>query len=236
MAKELPYFKFEPAEYLTKNISFCSLAAQGLFINVCSYYWQRNCNLTKNQILRRLNYVNELDELLTEGIIDIDIDFNISIKFLDIQKDEVLKTSKINSKNGALGGRPKKTKKSENKPDALIPLSEPKGIREDKIKEDDIIYTQTNFLEDWKKARLHYDKQPTNITSLKSFELINFNKILNSYGSDDFYQAINGLFFQETFKPTRLRPTHFLDNFETYLTCWQTKEKLFENKKKEIKL
>ena len=100
----------------------------------------------------------------------------------------------------------------------------------------DIIYTQINFLEDWKKARLHYDKQPTNITSLKAFELINFNKILKDYGSDDFYQAINGLFFQETFKQTRLRPTHFLDNFETYLTCWQTKEKLFENKKKEIKL
>ena len=28
MAKELPYFKFEPAEYLTKDISFCSLSAQ----------------------------------------------------------------------------------------------------------------------------------------------------------------------------------------------------------------
>ena len=24
MAKELPYFQFEPAEYLTKDISFCS--------------------------------------------------------------------------------------------------------------------------------------------------------------------------------------------------------------------
>jgi hypothetical protein len=34
MAKELPYFKFEPAEYLTKDV-FCSLAAQGLFINLC---------------------------------------------------------------------------------------------------------------------------------------------------------------------------------------------------------
>jgi hypothetical protein len=41
MAKELPYFKFEPAEYLTKDVS-CSLAAQGLFINLCSYYWQRS--------------------------------------------------------------------------------------------------------------------------------------------------------------------------------------------------
>ena len=98
------------------------------------------------------------------------------------------------------------------------------------------LYSQIDFLNDWKKARLHYDKQPTNITSLKAFELIAFNKILKDYGSDDFYKAINGLFFQDTYKQTRLRPTHFLDNFETYLTCWQTKEKLFENKKKETKL
>ena len=37
MAKELPYFQFEPAEYLTKDISFCSLSAQGLFINICCF-------------------------------------------------------------------------------------------------------------------------------------------------------------------------------------------------------
>ena len=98
------------------------------------------------------------------------------------------------------------------------------------------LYSQIDFLNDWKKARLHYDKQITNITSLKAFELIAFNKILKDYGSDDFYKAINGLFFQDTYKQTRLRPTHFLDNFETYLTCWQTKEKLFEVKKKETKL
>jgi hypothetical protein len=47
MAKELPYFKFEPAEYLTKDV-FCSLAAQGLFINLCSYYWQRSCNYQRS--------------------------------------------------------------------------------------------------------------------------------------------------------------------------------------------
>ena len=80
MAKELPYFKFEPAEYLTKNISFCSLSAQGLFSNICCYYWQRGCSITKDQILRRLNYPNELQELISEGIIDLNGE-NISIKF-----------------------------------------------------------------------------------------------------------------------------------------------------------
>ena len=63
MAKELPFFKFEPAEYLTGDISFCTLAAQGLFMNICSYYWQRNCELTKEQLLRRLDCEKELQEL-----------------------------------------------------------------------------------------------------------------------------------------------------------------------------
>ena len=135
MAKELPYFKFEPAEYLTKNISFCSLSAQGLFVNVCSYYWQRNCKLTKEQVLRRLNYETELNELIAEGIIDLKDEF-IVIKFLDNQLKEVEEKSKTNSKNGKLGGRPKKPKESEQKPNALNSLSETKGIREDNIKED----------------------------------------------------------------------------------------------------
>lgn len=140
MAKELPYFKFEPAEYLTKDISFCSLSAQGLFINICSYYWQRGCVLNKEQLLRRLNYPKELDELISEGIIDL-IENNISIKFLNCQLLDVEKTSKINSANGSKGGRPKKNPpESETKP-KLNPIknettSELKGIREDKIIED----------------------------------------------------------------------------------------------------
>ena len=142
MAKELPYFKFEPAEYLTKDISFCSLSAQGLFINICSYYWQRNCELTKEQLLRRLNHETELNELIKEGVIDL-VDNRLFIKFLDNQLNEVENKSKTNSTNGSKGGRPKKNPtESEIKPN-LNPtesesISESKGIREDKIKEDEI--------------------------------------------------------------------------------------------------
>jgi hypothetical protein len=142
MAKELPYFKFEPAEYLTKDISFCSLSAQGLFINICSYYWQRNCELTKEQLLRRLNHETELNELIQEGVIDL-VENKIIIKFLDNQLNEVENKSKTNSTNGSKGGRPKKNPtESETKPN-LNPIesesiSESKGIREDKIKEDEI--------------------------------------------------------------------------------------------------
>lgn len=142
MAKELPYFKFEPAEYLTKDISFCSLSAQGLFINICSYYWQRNCKLTKEQLLKRLNHETELNELIQEGVIDL-IENNIFIKFLDNQLNEVEIRSKTNSINGGKGGRPKKnpieteTKPKQN-PNESETISETKGIREDKIIEDKI--------------------------------------------------------------------------------------------------
>jgi len=39
MAKELPYFKFEPAEYIAGDIQDCSFEAQGVFINICALYW-----------------------------------------------------------------------------------------------------------------------------------------------------------------------------------------------------
>ena len=137
MAKELPYFQFEPAEYLTKDISFCSLSAQGLFMNICSFYWQRQCNLTKQQFLRRFNYENEFNELIKEGVIDVEEE-NVIIKFLDLQYQNATKKSQTNSENGSKGGRPKKPKETEIKP-KLNPIeSETKGIREDKIKEDKI--------------------------------------------------------------------------------------------------
>jgi len=137
MAKELPYFKFEPAEYLTKNISFCSLSAQGLFSNICCYYWQRGCSITKDQILRRLNYPNELQELISEGIIDLNGE-SISIKFLDKQLESAIEISLKNSQNGSKGGRPKKQEETEKKPTAFNSLTETKAIRKDKIREEEI--------------------------------------------------------------------------------------------------
>ena len=139
MAKELPYFQFEPAEYLTGDISFCSLSAQGLFTILCSYYWQRSCKITKDQFLRRINNPNEFQELLDENVIQIEGN-NIKIKFLDEQLEKVENKSKTNSINGSKGGRPKKEKPKETeiKPKLNQIKSETKGIREDKIKEDKI--------------------------------------------------------------------------------------------------
>jgi hypothetical protein len=146
MAKELPYFKFEPAEYLTKDISFCSIGSQGLFINICSYYWQRECSLTVEQVSRRFNYPNELQELIDEGIIDIENSI-IKIKFLDLQYEDATKLSNKNSLNGSKGGRPKKNPtETQNKPKLNPTKSQTKGIREDKRIKDNIIPTKDEFI------------------------------------------------------------------------------------------
>jgi uncharacterized phage protein (TIGR02220 family) len=196
MAKELPYFKFEPAEYLTKNISFCSISAQGLFINICSYYWQRNCKLTTEQVLKRLNYKEELKELISEGIIDLVEDF-IVIKFLDNQLVEVEKTSKQNSTNGAKGGRPKKPSESENKPTALIPLSETKGIREDKIKEDKINNNLNPI--NW-DALLNFFNTTTNkkcrVVSTKARNQFNA-RLKEKFTKEDIFKAIKNCYNDE---------------------------------------
>ena len=148
MAKELPYFQFEPAEYLTKDISFCSLSAQGFFINLCSYYWQRGCNLTKDQFLRRINEPELFNELFSEGVIDL-IENDIEIKFLDAQLEKATNLSKTNTLNGKKGGRPK-TNKTETKPKQNPIKSETKGIREDNIKEDNINNIYNKFVDEVK--------------------------------------------------------------------------------------
>ena len=143
MAKELPYFQFEPAEYLTKDVSFCSLSAQGLFSNICSYYWQRQCNLTQAQFLKRLNHPVEFNELLEQGVIDLDEDC-IRIKFLDIQYYNATNFSKEQSRKGKLGGRPKKEKPNESQVKAEVKPNESPKIIEDKIIED--IPTEETFM------------------------------------------------------------------------------------------
>lgn len=210
MAKELPYFKFEPAEYLTKDISFCSLSAQGLFINICSYYWQRNCKITKSQLLKRLDYEDEFDELIFEGVIDLDENQYIIIKFLDNQLTSVEEKSKINSTNGSKGGRPKKNIvinpiETETKP-KLNPIeSETKGIREDKIKENNI---NNNLSVNWdgllsqfnsitgKKMRVVCDKTKKQVNA----------RLKEGYSKQDIVNAITNCFNDDYHKQN----PHFL--------------------------
>lgn len=58
MAKNFPYFKFIATEWLTGDIVYEDFDTQGLFINICALYWQRDGKLSIDDITRR--YKNEL--------------------------------------------------------------------------------------------------------------------------------------------------------------------------------
>lgn len=139
MAKELPYFQFEPAQYLTGNIQFCSLEAQGLFINICAIYWQRECGLNLNQVKKKFDRLDLISELIDNEVIKTNID-NIIIEFLDEQFETITKSKSRLSEAGRKGALIKK--QATLKPplsDALPTLKQLDNIREDKIKGNNMI-------------------------------------------------------------------------------------------------
>lgn len=102
MATDAPYFKFRVSEYNDGDITLCSFASQGLFINLCSLYWSKECKLSMTKAERKFNAPKELwDELIKDGIFKVDSKGNISISFLNEQLEEFKAVSKKNSKNGS---------------------------------------------------------------------------------------------------------------------------------------
>jgi len=95
-------------------------------------------------------------------------------------------------------------------------------------------FNEKTFLEMWSRARMHYDKKPTNISKLGLNERSDFEQLVKDYSLKDFEYAIAGMFFQDTLPNVRVRPTHFLklEYFETYLDCWKNKTKLFTKQTK----
>jgi hypothetical protein len=118
MAKELPYFKFYIGDWINGDITLESYEIQGLFINICSYYWSKDCDLSMINLSKKFrNDKDGISQLIESKIIKV-IDSNVSISFLNeqYQSKEVQKiTNKI---NGLKGGRPKK-EETENKPNGL---------------------------------------------------------------------------------------------------------------------
>jgi hypothetical protein len=132
MAKELPYFKFEPSEWENGNIQICSREAKGLFIDLCSIYWSRLGELPYALALQK--HCNG-DATLIQELKDADIlqvnEQQIIIEFLDEQLDEFQKTSEK---------RRKAANKRWNDASALQKQSKSNAIREDKRREDKNIY------------------------------------------------------------------------------------------------
>lgn len=128
MAKNFPYFKFTATEWLTGDIVYESLELQGLFINVCAVYWQRDGKLTIEDLIKRYKNESLINQLIDKYIWSNN--GNILIKFLDEQLIEANHISKVNSENGKKGAEAKR-----NKANAKRPLNDSQAILSKEEKE-----------------------------------------------------------------------------------------------------
>ena len=124
MAKELPYFKFEPNEWENGNIQIMSREDKGLFIDLCSMYWARLGDVPVKLAVQKLCGGNAvaLDLLINEGLFLVK-DGYVFIEFLSEQLNEFENQRETNSKN-ALSGWDKRrsnavASKSQSESDAI---------------------------------------------------------------------------------------------------------------------
>lgn len=105
MAKELPYFKFEPNQWENGNIQMCTDLAKAHFINICCAYWSRTGSLSEKLALIKccIGNQNTFNELLDNEIIKTN-DGMIVISFLDSQLSEFMDIKKARSESGKKGG------------------------------------------------------------------------------------------------------------------------------------
>jgi hypothetical protein len=105
MAKELPYFRFTVQEWQNGDISLESYELKGLFIDICSYYWVKDCCVTIDNLKKKFrDNQSGIDSLISENIIKSD-GINICIGFLDSQMEELTNLSEKRKKAGAKGGK-----------------------------------------------------------------------------------------------------------------------------------
>jgi len=107
MSKELPYFRFYVSEWLNDDISIEDEITKGVFIDVCAFYWFRDCSITKAMLKKRFsNNEEQLNNLFNAEIIkEKNGNEFIEIKFLDIQFDELSELRKRRQEAGRKGGK-----------------------------------------------------------------------------------------------------------------------------------
>jgi hypothetical protein len=109
MAKDLPYFKFNVSEYINGDITLEDFYIQGVFINICAFYWFKSGNVSLSEMKRRLSKAKPkaFEKLIESNLIKVEGDV-LKITFLDEQLEERAKNADKNHINGLSGGRPKK--------------------------------------------------------------------------------------------------------------------------------
>ena len=237
MAKELPYFKFEPNQWENGNVQICSREDKGLFLDLCSMYWSRLGKVPFKLAVQKLCNGNAtaFDSLINEGIFTV-IEDDICIEFLNEQLQEFEDQSEINRKNALEGW--KKRRESERNATASKPQSETDGIREEKSKEEKSKEEKKKtFMSKAKASDLSEVNKPYFEIAKALFDLFNKNASdlgvtwlhLNKTKCNDFVDPIRLMILTDKRKTDDIRAVwEFLKHDDFWKPNIQTSKKLRE--------
>lgn len=252
MAKELPYYQFEVAEYLAGDIMVCSLEAQGLYSIIKCLYWQKECVLNTKQVLRRYNQPDLIKELEEENCIKVDNKGFITISFLLSQYQSFKERRRKLSEAGSKGGRSKK--KATLKPSLILDKATPKHIeenREEERKEEYILKDKIKtkkklniwFCKLWEEQRLvRYPKEKVYLKTIPEPLISDLKELYDSIDiepQEEIKVALTALFKQKEILSNSMHdnPKHFIANYVTYRQAYDNKNaSVYGIKQKENKL
>ena len=194
MAKDLPYFKFFCSEWSDGDITLENYEIQGLFINICSYYWSNNCELELSKLKKRFKNDFNIETLIENNIIKINGNF-ISISFLDKQLIEREEQSALKSKGGKASAEAKRllkiqqqvnTNSTESQHVLKSCSTESQLLRKDKIREEEIrkennndrIFSELIISESWLENTAMQSKQKFIPAEVKRY-LKSYNDMIN---------------------------------------------------------
>ena len=108
MAKELPYFRFYVQEWQNGDISLETYELQGLFIQICGFYWLKDCSITLALLNKKFKEPELVQELIDLNIIKYEKRHDkIQIEFLNNQYDLLSEKRKRRQIAGSKGGKAK---------------------------------------------------------------------------------------------------------------------------------
>lgn len=148
MAKELPYFKFEPSEWAFGRINKQNKDVKVAFIDLICKYWHNLCVMTLEDAILDFGK-DEIDILVKTKIIKIEENF-IKVNFLDIQFEEISENTEKLSRAGKESARKRSLKIEQSS--TPVEQSSTDKIRLDEIKEDKI--KKDNSQHDYEKILL----------------------------------------------------------------------------------
>ncbi len=232
MAKDLPYFKFFCSEWNDGDITLEDFNIQGLFINVCSYYWSNECYLHIDKLKKRFKHNKEdIEYLLKSNLLHNENGF-LSIHFLDEQQEERKEKSKKSSIAGKASAERRRLAKLEkelntNPTPVEIPLNTNPTIkrREEEKREEKNI--KSEFETKKEKFILWFNQQKEIKTGKKGMVRVlsktddnNLKKLFKDYKLSDFQIALDNMFKSPWVQENKMYTiAHLLaiNNFNRYL-------------------